>query len=549
MSRRLEARRKPALAEFDGYQMISAAGLGAQQMGKSEMPMAPRVFLSYASEDVNWVRQFKKSFVDPLGNVVIVDFKDGCNLEFGPLGPWLDKVVDQASVIMAFVSGVYYSKVWTNAEWQRGLTNAQRGQLIFVPVMMDADAKVWWGQIRKKGELQALSHDYQYSDFTDEGRPADLDKGAIIAQISNLAVNIRGILEKTLQEAATPSVPQEQGPANDLQVPTAADADVFLLGSPVGRFDVGLEAHVNAAEEELRKRALPPKKWGDGWRSDAAKRVPLPSPNHPPIFVQPVALGEVDEPVPYARKTADRLTTMGVKEARVALWFPSGQNDPAFKTAACSTEGVTFPALRTDTPQGLATWLCDLVRPSVSADTVVVQIETIGFPDDRQPDDFALRLADDLKQSFSGIVNREIHPNPGLYDFWGDEVTEQIKALSGNRAIIAVHDLDIAPSADLEAIRSALEVKLSLAQGAVEEVNKTGTRTLEPFFTALLVKHAKALPFATYPSNGRFKDWRLLRFAPTGVAPVDVKPVPNSLAVFRGQLHKWASRVSVGVAA
>jgi hypothetical protein len=92
-------------------------------------------------------------------------------------------------------------------------------------------------------------------------------------------------------------------------------------------------------------------------------------------------------------------------------------------------------------------------------------------------------------------------------------------------------------------------VKLSLAQGAVDEVNKAGTRTLDPFFTALLLKHAKALPFANYPSNGRFKDWRLLRFASSGVAPADVKPVPNSLAVFRGQLHKWAARAPVGVAA
>ena len=525
------------------------------KMSKSEMLLAPRVFLSYASEDVNWVRQFKKSFVDPLGDVVVVDFKDGSNLDFGPLGPWLDKMVDQASVIMAFVSRTYYSKVWTNAEWQRGLTKTQRGQLIFVPIMMDADAKVWWGQIRKKGELLALSYDYQYSDFTEEGRPTDLDKGATIAKISSLAANIRSFWEKIPPETATPgsNVPPEpdQGkqlanPPIDSQLIAAGDPDVILLGSPVGRFDVGLETQVDVAAEELRKHAMSPKRWGDGWRNDAAKRVLLRSPNQTPIFVQPLAPGEVDEPLAYAGKTTERLTATGAKHPRVTLWLPIG-NDPAFDAAARSAEGDTFPALRTDTPQGLAAWLCDLVRPLVPADTVVLQIETIGFPDGSEPDNFTTRLADDLQQRFCGIVNQEIRPNPGLWPFWSDEIEEQVKMLPGNRAIIAVHDLDIAPSADFGAIRAALEVKLSVAQGAVERANreKAGTNTVDPFFTALLVKHAKALPFGNYPSNGRFKDWRLLRFEPAGV-----KPVPASLAVFRGQLHKWASgRGAVGVAA
>jgi hypothetical protein len=171
-------------------------------------------------------------------------------------------------------------------------------------------------------------------------------------------------------------------------------------------------------------------------------------------------------------------------------------------------------------------------------DAVVLQIETIGYPEDIVPDATTTQLADDLQQRFSGIVNREILPNPGLWPFWGEEINEQVKMLPGNRVIIAVHDLDITPSADPGTIRTSLEMKLSLAQEAVELANKEskGGRKVDPFFTALLVKNANALPFGSYPSNGRFKDWRLLRFESAGV-----KPVPASLAVFRGQLNKWAA--------
>jgi hypothetical protein len=538
-------------------------------MSESEASLAPRIFLSYASEDFNWVQEFKQKFTAQLGGVAVVeDFKDGCNLSFGPLERWLDKRVNEATVIIAFVSRNYYGKAWTVAEWQRGLTRAQRGQVIFVPVMMDADARAWWSRLRTNGELAALSSDYQYSNFaSDTGRPANLNEHATIAQMSNLAAELLGMInsapvrhgggdsDKTRRRAATPGFgivsqpePQEQpaDPANDSGVIASASPDIFLLGSPVGRFDVGLEVQVNAASDELQKLALSPKRWGDGWRNDAAKRLPLPSPNERPIFVQPLAAGEVDEPLAYAAKTAERLTTVSVKSAQVALWLPSGQDDQAFEAASNSAAASTFPALRTDTPQGLAIWLRDLVRPWVPAD-IVVQVEAIGYPEGSEPDVSTTQLADDLRQCFSGIVNNAIHASPGLWEFYQDMITEQIKMLPGNRSIIAVHDLDITPSANFEAIRAALEVKLNLAQGAVEQVNKerAGTRRVEPFFTALLVKHAKALPFANYPLNGRFKDWRLLRFD-----RAEVKPVPASLAVFRGQLHKWAAGCrAAGVAA
>jgi hypothetical protein len=153
---------------------------------EDDVPRAPRVFLSYASEDLNWVHQFKRWLVGPLGDVVLVDFRDGSNLEFGPLGPWLDARVDEAAVMVAFVSRNYIEKVWTRAEWDSGLTKTQLGQLIFVPVMMDPDAKLWWAQLRKRGKFAALPPDYQFADFAVEGRPAVIGDGSpIVDQISN----------------------------------------------------------------------------------------------------------------------------------------------------------------------------------------------------------------------------------------------------------------------------------------------------------------------------------------------------------------------------
>lgn len=504
---------------------------------------APRVFLSYASEDAIWVSQFTREewFVKPLGNVVVQDFMAGNNLDFGPLKSWLDSQVDQASVMVAFLSKNYPIKHWTAAEWQAGLTKVQRGQLIFVPVMMDADAKDWWARLRSGGELSVLSPDYMYSDFTERGMPAEIDeRRPIIGKIQKLAAAIRGMLESPRLDTAAND---RSSAGTETQVPAPAGLDIFLLGHPVARFDVSLDMEVNAAAEELRKLALSPTRWGDGWRNKPGERHNSPvSPKASPIFVQPVAPCEADEPLAYAGKTAQWLKASGVSKARVTLWLPHGQEDPVFKSAAAAPTPDDFPALRTDTPQELAAWLRKLVLPAVTADTVVLQLETIGFPEDREPDTALKRLAEGIKEHFSGIVNRVVSPSPSLQSFWGDMFNSQIKGLPGNRAIIAVHDLDSRPSADLPTVREALETKMAQMQEAVNQANKDrkGSGVLDVFLVALLVKNAKALPFGTYPFNGRFKDWRLLSFERTADGTSPIKPVPSSLGFFRGELAMWA---------
>jgi hypothetical protein len=176
---------------------------------------APRVFLSYAREDRVWVQKFKEWFLPPLGTVVIIDFEDGQNLEFGPLGPWLD-LRDEMTVMVAFLSRHYPERVWTPGGWHDGLTKTLLGQLIFVPVMMDADAKVWWAVLRKRGDLP-LPADYQFADFVVEGKTAVIgDNGPIIDQISRLGQKVREFLNHELNHEidriGPPRTDPSQGP-------------------------------------------------------------------------------------------------------------------------------------------------------------------------------------------------------------------------------------------------------------------------------------------------------------------------------------------------
>jgi hypothetical protein len=126
---------------------------------------APRVFLSYASEDAWWVKSFTQRdlFGLQLGNVRVENYIVDENLSFGDLKPWIDKHLDKATVVIAFVSEFYRKKQWTLEEWQRSLTEYQRRRLIFVPVMLDADAKAWWAKLRDTGRLSELGSNYQYS--------------------------------------------------------------------------------------------------------------------------------------------------------------------------------------------------------------------------------------------------------------------------------------------------------------------------------------------------------------------------------------------------
>jgi hypothetical protein len=507
---------------------------------------APRVFLSFASEDAWWVKSFthRDLFGRQLGHVRVENYIADDNLSFGELKPWIDKQLDKATVVIAFVSEFYRKKRWTLEEWQRSLTEYQRRRLIFVPVMLDADAKAWWAKLRESGRLSELGSNYQYSDFTDDnGGPVQISgNDAAAGKIAKLARDIRKVLELPLEKP-------DCGPK-------IGDPEFVLLGHPTGRFSEDIESQSNALDKAARGRGLSVCRWKDGWRTNITARLN----SSASIFVQPLEAGDASDQVINIGMTGKRLADAGIANARVVLWLPRGQSDPDFEAAvACAATNAvptlsapwSSPALRNDSPDDLVKWLGFMLLPAQQLDGSfpLLQIETVGSPEGSSPDSEASRLSDQLTEDFCSIVRGVITPEASSpWKFWGDLFKEQIAVLPGSRAIVAVHDLDVAPSADPVATRKAIELKFQKMQSDVEQVFNTtlDKGRLRLFWTALILRNAKALPFADYPSDGRYKGWRILRFERANACegleqPLRMKPDPASLAVFRARLSDWAT--------
>ena len=101
---------------------------------------ALRIFFSYASEDKFWVDAFQRSSAFANVGVVRVLNYAAEEVGYGGLGGKLDEQIEGSAVVIAFVSSNYCKKRWTVAEWEETLTEVQRRRLVFVPLMLDADA-------------------------------------------------------------------------------------------------------------------------------------------------------------------------------------------------------------------------------------------------------------------------------------------------------------------------------------------------------------------------------------------------------------------------
>jgi hypothetical protein len=507
------------------------------------MANPPKIFLSYASEDGPWVNWFtrKEWFAGQIGVVTLENYLAGDNLEFGELTKWVDEQISEATVVIAFISKFYRDKDWTKVEWDKTLTEFRRRRLIFVPVMLDAEARAWWQQLRQRGDLNVLPGDYMYSDFTnDRGEPLPISSDdRVQLQIGKLARAIKEVLF---------AAPVDRPPAPPQPAPPGGEENVVVLRHPTSRFAEGVAEQASALVQAAQAEGLSVQEWKDGWLKNSAARGK--SPGASAVFVQPLAAGEASEEVTEAGKTPKRLADAGVPAAPLVLWLPSGQTDPDFqKAAAAPTETLpdlltlrAKPALRTDAARDLSLHLRAILRSAPARDDPVVQIETVGSTAG-QPDLEATRLAEQLSQLFGNIVNSVMTTDSSSpWPFWDDLFKAQIAVLPGSRAIVAVHDLDVPPSADKTANRKCIELKFQRMQDYVRETD-CGSK-LKFFWAALIYKNAKALPFAQYPYDGRFKDWRLLSFerAEGGSdAEQPVRPAPASLGAFRAQLSKWAT--------
>ena len=513
------------------------------------MSEAPRVFFSYASEDGFWVEAFKKSTAfKSVGLVRILDYAAE-EVGYGPLGAALDGQINQSAVVIAFVSSDYCKKKWTVAEWEESLTEAQRRLLVFVPIMLDADATAWWQDLRKQGKLSSLSRDYAYVSFTDAGggrldiRPEDTQ---VNGKIARLARQIRSDLET--RACALP------GPAIGSLPPAALDAaEVVVLAHPKAALPSEMAKHVGKLCGTLKGRGVRVDLWNNEWRRKPEARGKA-GVNAETVFVQPLSEGEAADMASDQGATDAYLVEVGFPSAKVVLWLPAAFHDPTFEAAAASTaDARSFPSLRVDAPDGLADWLNGFRSLSDSSgEETKIQIKTIGLMDIAPSRQSATsqRIVDRLRDQFVDIASTLVdnpRPKPPPWVFWGDQFSEHLKRLPGNRTIIAIHDLDVTPDVD-GSVEKQLQARFDEILTAVEKEQEArssaGRPPLNAFLAALLVRSAGALPFNEYPYDGRYRQWRLLGFVPpNGAEPGESAPLePNaaSLAVFRHNLFSWA---------
>jgi hypothetical protein len=508
--------------------------------------LAPHVFLSYAGEDEWWVQLFRPYFSN-VGPVRIFDYKaDG--IPFGELRAALDEQISASMAVIAFVSKYYREKEWTVAEWEKSLDEVERRRLIFVPIMLDAEAITWWQKLRRDGHLTGLNRDYQYADFTDGGNYAlpGPDKPQYIQKIANLALKLRADIissSKVIEGPEPPELKTGPGPA------------IVILGHPSASLPADLQNETRQLIGALGNTAVV---WSDGWRRKDAVRTGI-ALDANPIFVQPITDAEADDYLRAQDKTNAYLAALGRPTSRVAIWLPAKYSDAEFERAAANQVLVEVQALenssilRRDTAEGLAKWLAADMRLSNNPDTMVVQVEGYGSAEDGKPEIVAgaKLIVDRLKDEMWNIVSRLVdNPPPAAppWQFWDTQFGKQIKILPGSRAIVAVHDLDIPPHPDPRIVRKKVEIKFEAMQGEVEAEQKqrlqAGKPCLKLFWTAMLVNNAGVLPFSNYPDDGKFKDWRLLEFVPVDEYGAEVfTPVPDpaSLAVFRTNLIAWAA--------
>ncbi len=524
-------------------------------------PVAPWIFFSYAGEDAWWIELFRPHF-SVVGAVRIQDYKAD-SVPYGPLGEALSEKMEASVVVIAFVSNHYRSKEWTVAEWEKGLDEAQRRRLIFVPIMLDADAVVWWQELRREERLTGLTRDYQYTDFTDGGEPAIIgpENPRTIQKIVKLALRIRDDLAAAPRTTPSNGSVEESTPSPEQKPAPPHQPEVVVLGHPSAGFPADLQEETRQLVSALGPQAVV--SWGDGWRRKAAARAEI-ALEADPVFVQPIADTEAADHIHEKNKTNAYLTELGRPKARVALWLPARYRDAEFEHAiqtnavrehtAEEVRNPKYPALRADTPEQLANWLRAEIAPPNIADAMVVQVEGLGTLEGVKPEIAVAskKIVDQLRDEIWEIVTRVVEkPRPAspAWQFWDSQFRKQIRILPGSRAIVAIHDLDIAPNPDRGTIRKRVESKFDKMYREVEseqaQRQAAGRPCLKLFLTALLINNADALPFSNYPDDGRYKDWRLLGFSPApepaANGPVPVRPDPASLAVFRTNLLAWAA--------
>jgi hypothetical protein len=503
------------------------------------MADAKKVFLSYSSADIFWKKNFTDEDVFGLGgDVTLIDYKDTSN--FGPIKEWLTEQISNAAAVILFLSEHYVSQEYPIFEFWKSLEERTRRQIIFVPIMMDAQAIAWWREQKEIGRLNVLMSgddgEFAYSNFTDGGKPEILcDNGRYNDQPARRIGELARLIKQRLGEVVNgdsivdaPVRPQSQngGPPNP----------ILLLGHPTADMPPDVKQPRDELRAELTKAGLPLEPWQDGWCAKAgaySEEAPQLL-GRDPIFVQPLAPGDyiADHPQTHRdrlKKAVGKESPLAVQidQRRLYLWLPKGLKDEDFESAT-----PTAPTIHSQlSGSELAEQFCNELsrdRPLVPVIMLEEMLQNAG-------------LRARLSSEFRKVVEQEVSPPPREFRFMVDEdasdmLEDQLAQVVGDKVILAIHDLNIQPSRNSEDALKSLDTKLASYMESVEKAQKKVRRKkLKIFWSTLVVRNVKFFPFVKHPSP-QFENWHLLPFNTEGSAT----PKRGYSKIFLSYLHEWA---------
>jgi hypothetical protein len=498
-----------------------------------------RIFLSYAGEDAAW----KDNFISPtwfgslLGPVEMEDYRDGGGTPFGSIRTWLTSEIDGSAAFLAFVSKNYIDKEYPLSEWAAALSKLENERVVFVPVMLDGTAKTWWAEQKRGGGLRDLGDDYAYADFTDgRGNPAKIvtEFGPIDGVTRKIGELARLIKEHLHREEPAPE-------------PISNRKSIVILGHPTAISSEDITKDVNELVNLLTCSTV---FWNDRWRSTKAARKGSAKSllESESVFLQPLEPGDAADMAEDPGRFQKWLTNiLGIEvvgaqtlleSCKKVLWCPQGRADESFANAVRASSNTTDIILRSDSPSGLAAYLLTEICGDTRTEVPILTLEEVQDVDET-------KLRDALHTGFCSVVDDVVRPTPERWYFHSEILVDLVRNIPGDRAIIAVHDLNTGIAQNQREARAQLERKLgaiaSDVQGAIRAAGRTD---LKVFWSALLVQKADQLPWVKYPAPSEFENWCCLPFARPNVATEDspvVEPRAAHKNVFRNYLRDWAS--------
>jgi hypothetical protein len=491
---------------------------------------APRVFLSYARSDTLWVKNFcgPDWFGANLGNLVLIDYQDTTN--FGSITEWIGQKVGNAAALVAFISSNYTNSKFSQAEWDLAQAAHTNGRLVVVPVIMDRDAKIWWDK-KKLGPQFGFSDadTYAYSDFSD---PRTGSHAITIISENGTSDSVGRRIGDVARLLTTKISALRAAP------PPPDKAAVVVLGHPTSVRQESISVEVNELATQLRSVGVAHRALRDQWTDpDQAASDEKDVFQRSAVFVQPAVPADAmlwsnvpETLTDWLRQAASSAGANAAPKNRAVLWVPARHKSEPFDKRANAGKDSDNPILRHDTAADLAGWIQQQIGAEVGP-VPVVAIEALE----------AGRLQEALQSGCEKVVSGIVRPPPEPWSFYNKESLEdQLRLIEGERAIIAVHDLNTGLASNTREAQAAVESKVKQHKLRADEIIKELNRKLDLFWTVLLVEKTKMLPFIRYPGN-KLPNVTFLPFRKMPDAKVPVAPDPDGARIYQSYLKDWVT--------